>query len=99
MVTSSPRRCSLSMMLSSVLMRYSMWWMGEWSYSRANSSSSISICVTATFRALRYRWVTRTMPAASSCSSAVIRLLMGISFKRMLPLFSIITGRVLLTSL
>ena len=49
-------------MLSSDLIRYSMWWMGEWSLSEQNSSSRIYIWVTATFSALRYRWFTRTIP-------------------------------------
>ena len=72
--------------------------MGEWSYIRANSSSRISICVTATFSALRYRWVTRTMPAASACCSGGRFPATEISFSRMLPLFSIIMGNALLLS-
>ena len=67
-----------------------MWWMGEWSYRLANSSSRISSWVTATFRALRYRWFTRTMPWASSCCSGVPPWGIWMSLSRMVPLFSII---------
>ena len=65
---------------------------------QANSSSSISIWVTATFSALRYRWVTRTIPAASACCSGGRLPATGMSRSRMLPLFSIIMGDALLLS-
>ncbi len=82
-----PRRRSLSMMLSSDLIRYSMWWMGEWSYRRANSSSRISICVTATLQRTAVQVRHPHHAAASSWSFGERPAAVGMSRRRMVPLF------------